>query len=191
MDSTLTVGITGHRFLARTQEILRGIDRALDWIEDWRPGWDWTVISPLAQGSDQLFVRRVLERRAARLIVPLPMPPREYLADFTTQAARKGFYRLLDRADKVIAMPPCASRAEAYASAGRFIIDNSVVIVAVWDGRASQGPGGTGEVVGWARERGLPLAWVLAGNRQPGARRVTDLGEMQGQVRFESFSEID
>ena len=61
------------------------------------------------------------------------------------------------------------------------------VLVAIWDGQGAQGLGGTGGIVAEARERGLPLAWVHAGNRRPGTAEATSLGDEQGEVTFERF----
>jgi len=38
-----------------------------------------------------------------------------------------------------------------------------------------------------ARRRGLPLAWVHAGNRRPGSEEATSLGEEQGRLTLERF----
>ncbi len=61
------------------------------------------------------------------------------------------------------------------------------MLLAVWDGQPPQGAGGTGWVVSEARRRGLPLAWVHAGNRQPGSEQPVSLGDEQGTVTFERF----
>ena len=41
------------------------------------------------------------------------------------------------------------------------------------------------EIVAQARERSLPLAWIHAGNRNPGTGFSTSLGPEQGKVTFE------
>jgi len=43
---------------------------------------------------------------------------------------------------------------------GRWVVDHSDHLVAVWDGMAARGPGGTGDVVAYARERGHPVTVV-------------------------------
>lgn len=59
--------------------------------------------------------------------------------------------------------------------------------IAVWDGQEAQGQGGTAAIVAQARQRGLPLAWIRAGNRRPGTQEPMILGEEQGKVSFERF----
>ncbi len=68
-----------------------------------------------------------------------------------------------------------------------YILEHCDVLVALWDGQSEQGKGGTGEIVAIARERGLPLAWVQCGNRQPGTNQPTLLRGRQGKVIFERF----
>lgn len=181
----VTIGVTGHRFLTELDRVIAGIDVALDDVER---AFDppFALVSSLAEGADRLVVRRALARWAdTRLIVPLPLPEAEYLKDFTSNASREEFRHLLARADEIVSPPSPPSRDEAYAAAGRSVLDRSDVLVAVWDGQGAQGTGGTGEIVAEARARGLPLAWVHAGNRKPGTQEPTTLGEEQGKVTFE------
>ena len=38
--------------------------------------------------------------------------------------------------------------------------DRCDALIAVWDGEKSRGRGGTAEIVGYAQEKGVPIAWV-------------------------------
>jgi hypothetical protein len=183
----VAIGVTGHRFLAELDRLAAGVDEALGRIEQAFPGRPLTVISPLAEGADRLVARRVLARPGARLVVPLPLPQSEYVTDFEPAESKGEFLALLSRADEVIALPPAATRDEAYAAVGRYVLDHCDVLIALWDGQIAQGEGGTGEIVAEARQRGPPLAWVRAGNRVPGTEEPTTLGEEQGKVTFERF----
>lgn len=184
MMRSVSIGVTGHRFLAEVDKIAAGVDEALRRIEETFPGEPLTVISPLAEGADQLAARRILARPGARLLVPLPLPSADYVTDFEFPET---FLSLLDRADEVIELPLASTRNQAYEAAGRYVLNNCDVLIAIWDGQAAQGRGGTAEIVALARRRGLPLAWVRAGNRRPGTRQPTTLGEEQGTVSFERF----
>lgn len=63
-------------------------------------------------------------------------------------------------------MPRNGDRAEAYAAAGRYIVDRSDVTIALWDGRRAGGKGGTAEVVYYIRKAKRPLVWLpTEGNR--------------------------
>ncbi|HJQ85626.1 MAG TPA: hypothetical protein VKA21_16170 [Candidatus Binatia bacterium] len=146
-----------------------------------------TVVSSLAEGADRLVVEEAIAGFGAGLIVPLPLPCAEYEKDFASPESRATFTRLLARASEVVPLPPAPARAEAYAAAGRYVEAASDVLLAVWDGRPGQGRAGTAEVVAAARRRGLPLAWVHAGNRRPGTTEAMSLGPEQGTVTFERF----
>ena len=94
---------------------------------------------------------------------------------------------MLKRAAEVLEVAPQAGRDGAYEAAGRAVLDRSDALIAVWDGREAQGRGGTGGVVAEARRRGLPVAWIRAGNRRPEALEPVSLGARQGAVTFERF----
>jgi len=84
-------------------------------------------------------------------------------------------------------LPAKARREQAYRAAGEAIIEQIGVLIAIWDGRAAQGPGGTGEIVARARARMIPLAWVHGGNRKPGTNIPVALGAEEGEVTYEGF----
>ena len=181
------IGVTGHRFLNKAEAIAAGIDEALDRIKEAFAGEPMTVVSPLAEGADQLLVERVLAHSAAHLIVPLPLSSAEYLTDFASSEAQGMFRCLLAKADEVIDLPHMPQRDEAYAAVGRYVVDHCQVLIAVWDGQPAQGRGGTAEIVALARQRGLPLAWVYATNCKPDTPQPPDLCCSQGAVVFERF----
>jgi predicted flavoprotein YhiN len=78
-------------------------------------------------------------------------------------------------------------RDQAYAAVGRYVLEHCDVLIAIWDGQSAQGLGGTGDIVAQARQRGLPMAWIHAGNHRPGTEEPTTLGEEQGKVSLERF----
>jgi hypothetical protein len=183
----ITIGVTGHRILAELDAISKGIDAALDHIEKSFPEEGLAVMSTLAEGADRLVAHRVLLRPNAKLIAPLPFPKADYETDFKAEGSKAEFRELLSRAAEVVHLKLSKKRDEAYEAAGRYVLDHSDVLLAVWDGRDAQGRGGTGEIVSHARERDLPIAWVHAGNRKAGTNEPTTLGDDQGRVTFENF----
>lgn len=187
----IAIGVTGHRFLAELEKVTAGVDRALDRIEEAFGQGPLAVVSALAEGADRLVARRVLTRPGAKLIVALPVPESDYVTDFASSASREAFRHLLSRAARVITLPPTPTRDEAYTAAGGYVLDHCDVLLAVWDGREAQGKGGTAQIVVEARRRGLPLAWVHAGNRRPGTHQPISLGKEQGTVTFERLPTAD
>ncbi len=180
-----TIGVTGHRVLSDVERVASGIDRAWRRVRARFAGLPLTILSALAEGADRLVVARALADGDVRLVVPLPVAREQYLEDFETAASRAEFERLAAHAAEVIDLPPQPTRDLAYHAAGAHIVAASDALIAVWDGRPAQGPGGTGALVAAARRRGLPIAWVHAGNREPGTTEPTTLEAMQGAVSFE------
>ena len=126
------------------------------------------VVSPLAEGADRVVARAVLDYADARLDVVLPLALDDYLEDFVTEESRKEFKELLGRCEIPVLLrtrrirDECCDgrsdpgghaegraelRREAYAAAGRHVVDHCDVLIAVWDGERSRGPGGTAEIV--------------------------------------------
>lgn len=181
-----TIGVTGHRILMDIELLTTAVDRVLTGIERHRGDAQLRVLSPLAEGADQLVALRALAS-GADLIVPLPLPLDTYREDFTTEASLQTFDQLLVQAQQVLPLPPAATRQEAYAACGAYILDHCDVLIAIWDGKPAQGVGGTAEIVQGARDSGLPLAWVHAGNRHPDSGAPTSLGPGQGTLTYERW----
>ena len=181
----VTIGISGHRHLAEIEKVISGVDQALAGIVTAYGESAFTVMSSLAEGVEQLALQRALKHYPARLTAILPLKAQDYLASFESAGAREEFHRLLAQASMVIELPHVDAREQAYLAAGLYMLVQCDVLLVVWDGLPAQGEGGTGEIVAQARQRGLPLAWVHAGNRKPGTNQATSLGEKQGKVSFE------
>jgi hypothetical protein len=181
------IGVTGHRYLKETGKIIKGVDKALKMIEE-TFGLPLIMFSALAEGADQLVVFRAQAMwEDTQLVALLPMKLDDYLSEFTSFVSKAEIINLMETADQVIELNQAGSQTSAYLEAGKQILNHCDVLVAVWDGQESQGEGGTAEIVTLARERGLPLAWVRSGNRQPGTNKPTSLGKEQGVVTYERF----
>jgi hypothetical protein len=154
------VGITGHRDLPEptcrlvSAAIATQLER-FDSIEG---------ISSLAEGADQIFAEEVMKAGGALTAV---VPSAHYTRSFETVAGGVTYRRLRARAREVIELPFSAPTAEAYWAAGQRVVGLADVLLAVWDGTASRGVGGTADVVAFAGERGVPTTVVWP----PGARR--------------------
>ena len=183
----IRIGVTGHRILAELDKVELGVEQALVRIEQVFPGEILTVVSALAEGADRIVARHVLARPYACLTVPLPLDESDYLRDFSSEESRLEFSTLLGRASKIERMPPMPARDRAYEAAGEYVLNNSDVLLTIWDGRPSRGRGGTADIVSLARKRKLPIAWIHAGNREPVTNQPATLGSEQGQVTFENF----
>lgn len=157
----LTVGVTGHRDLVEDEvPALRNQVRAFFiHLRESFPGLELQLLSPLAEGSDQLVAEVALELDIP-LVVPLPMSQAEYEQDFSHDAALTRFRSLLERAEIVplplaidrpepVAAQPTPERELQYMQAGVFISNHCQVLLALWDGKRGGEPGGTSAVVNY------------------------------------------
>lgn len=181
----VALGITGHRYMAEMDKVMAGVECAVKRILKTFPDSSFRIFSSLAEGADRVLAKRLLLVPNASLWVPLPLPEEEYLKDFETSKSKDEFITLLGKAKRVINLPVMEKREEGYLAAGKYVIENSDCLLAIWDGKPAQGVAGTSEIVALARERSLPLAWIHAGNRNPGTGFSTSLGPEQGKVTFE------
>jgi hypothetical protein len=158
----LRVGVSGHRLLADPAAVSAEVDRVLDRLAAAEPGAGLVAVSALAEGADRIVAGRVLAR-GGRLEVILPLAVDDYASDFAGAGSRGEFAGLLAAATRVSVVPPDdrdPSREAAYARAGTAMLHASDVLLALWDGAAARGRGGTAEVVAEARGLGLPVEVV-------------------------------
>ena len=162
---TFRIGVTGHRDLPDPDALRAPIREAVSRLKEMVPiapgaGLAPVVVSALAEGADRLVVEEVLADRDARLEVVLPLDTEEYAEDFKAEASKEEFRSLLARASDKWQAPDGLDRDEAYERAGRYVVDRCDAVIALWDGEKSRGRGGTAEIVGYAQEHGVPIAWV-------------------------------
>ncbi len=156
----MTVGFTGHQSLSpATQELLSGeiagALRALDAV---------VGLTSLAVGSDQLFASAVLQTGG---VVRAVIPCSGYEDTFGTPEALDRYKTLLAAASDVEILPYAKPSEEAFWAAGRRIVEECQLLLAVWDGKPAAGLGGSGDVVDYARRigRNVHVIWP------PGASR--------------------
>ena len=113
-----------------------------------------------------------------RLFVPLPMPRALYEEDFGTAESRDEFAGLLQQADRWFELPVrrgvdeeqlrehTEQRDPQYQQVGMYIADHCHILIALWDGAAMNGNGGTGQVVQVQAGRGAGRQ-VMAQHPQP------------------------
>ena len=186
----LVIGITGHRSVEETEEVQHRVDLILERLRLAYPNREWIVLSPLAEGTDRIVVKRIRQftNAIAKHVVVLPLSLDEYQKDFSTPESRREFNRLLAQADGVVELTPRKDRDEAYAQAGQYILENCDVLVAIWDGRPERGKGGTGEIVRHARQRKLPLAWIRYREPESDNKSMIPLEQDHVRICFERFS---
>jgi hypothetical protein len=153
------VGFSGHRQLADLVAPARAIMAAVSELRQEAPG-DWIGLSSVAAGSDQLFVQQVLDLGLSWHAI-LPLPRAQFQQDFTAfdWSVAEGF---LARADHVRVIGENASREDGYLDCGMETVNDSDVLIALWDGLPARGKGGTAEVVEYATALGKPVLIIDA-----------------------------
>jgi hypothetical protein len=196
------IGVTGHRDPANWQALLPRVHKYLAELRGAFPLDETTpvsflVLSSLAEGADRLVVREVFKAFSGRveLQAVLPMNLHDYVDDFQTVRSRREFDELLRNADIRTELPGTADRAQAYDRAGRFVVDHSDVVIAVWDGRPAAGVGGTAAIVEYATSRNVPVLVVLASraaapDRSPEVRPVS-VQTLVRESTLEAYRRID
>jgi hypothetical protein len=155
----LVVGITSHRNIdpREIETIRKRVRSLLDRLRQEFPNAPLTILSPLAEGGDQLVAEEGL-KLGARIVAPLPFAREMYAQDFTHDVARQRFESLCAQA-RLIELPlltghthaevsePGDQRDRQYAHVGMFVARHCHLLLAIWDGKPSHRLGGTAQIV--------------------------------------------
>jgi hypothetical protein len=176
----LRIGVSGHRLPPKLPEEseapLRAlIDRMLAAIADAarkaNSASALVIVSSLAEGSDRIVAAAGLAAGFALQAV-LPFDRAEYERDFETQMSRREFEELLGRTRDVFELDGEADqRPRAYETAGLVMLANIDVLIAIWDGAAAAGVGGTAQIVERAIADGIVVVWIEPGH--PNAMQIS------------------
>jgi hypothetical protein len=145
------------------------------------------LFTALAEGADRMAAQAALAE-GFDLEAVLPFSVDEYEKDFESVGAKSVFRHLLGRAQSVLELEgDRAQPGRSYAAAGLAVLDNSDILLAVWDGGAAHGRGGTTELVQEAGRRGMPviridvtaenpprLHWRALGDRHTAPMHIDD-----------------
>ena len=173
----LNIGITGHRaallpeggakaLLPVVDEVFGRLQEAVHRLH-LDPGSLFDAASPiirlhtpLATGADQLAAESA-QSHGFHVRALLPFAPDVYRNDFEEGGEREEFDRQLDAASEFFALPCERSDGDgAYVQVGKAVIAAADIMVAIWDGRAGNGPGGTAHVVELALDAGVPVIHI-------------------------------
>ena len=141
------IGVTGHRDLRPDDlpHLERKVKHIFERLRERYGSTPLLVLSPLAEGADRLVARvGLLDEVGARLVVPLPMPAALYEDDFEEPGSVDEFRALLARADCTFVVPPATdpefisnpgrARDQRYELAGEYVVGQSQILIALWDG---------------------------------------------------------
>jgi len=154
------VGVTGHRdiFSEDIDTVRRRSCELLSSLKSAMPATRVTVVSGLAEGADRIFAQVALSLNMPVEAV-MPMPLTFYRNDFD-KASLAELDSILDHADvQCIELPltsglsandnnwPDGARSTLYANLSDYLRRRSNLLVAVWDGKFKNLPGGTADTV--------------------------------------------
>jgi len=154
----LVIGVTGHRDLLPAETALIK-DRVRQFYQALRreyPELPLLVMTPLAEGADRIAAEVAHELHIPTMLL-LPMPRELYQSDFEGDSLAE--FDAFMGLGEVVELPllegvsPEAvahrgrERDRQYAQLGAYLAAHSHILLAIWDGKPSQAPGGTGHVV--------------------------------------------
>lgn len=182
-----------HAARQRTEELATrhtGVDAAYLHPKGTPPQPTLRFISPLARGADRLAAQQAVAL-GYRLHVPMPFPKADYEKDFDTPADLAEFHAMLARADEdwlALDGDRAQDMNRGYEAVGRYVVRHSDILIAVWDGSASRGRGGTADIVRYAAHSGIPVCWLHATQDCP-AVWITDIQDLHHPVPAEMPAE--
>lgn len=141
----MNIGIVGHRYFQNPAISGFVADQCYRILADSRLAFEnLRAISMLAEGADTIFAQAALD-----LCIPLEIirPFRTYSGDFVDARALERYYRIRGMAKTETVLAFEDRSLEAYETAMKLVVARSDLLVAAWDGRPAQGPGGTGDAV--------------------------------------------
>lgn len=157
LPATLAIGFTGHRKLPDEARCRQAIRRVL---LEWRaktPGVIYGVASAAA-GADLLFAETCLELNLPIRIF-LPVPKEKFREDFDELSWERA-ESVFKKALSVEVTGAGEKLTERYYECGVETVQQSQLLLALWDGEPSQGLGGTADMVHFAKEQERPVIWI-------------------------------
>lgn len=170
----LNVGITGHRAGALAAPLVRTLRPAVFRVfselrettlrlqESEAELCSATVAqlhlhTALATGADQIAA--ICARSSGYFVrAMLPFEAHEYRKDFALGDELDTFEQAVAAADEIVALPGDRADPEgAYVRVGEMLVHMADLMIAIWDGEAGRGPGGTAHVVELALQSAVPV----------------------------------
>lgn len=179
----IRIGVTGHRVLPDKEKLSEKIREVLhaqifDLFDEQSREFlrlsahtpvAFSILTPLAEGADRLVAYEVLKLSNARIEVALPFSKDDYLQDFSSEESRREFEEFLSQARRPVVIHPLSpstayaagdrkeERRQAYLDVGKYVVNHSDLLIALWDGQPWHGKSGTAQIVAYAQALNRPL----------------------------------
>jgi len=152
----ITVGVIGHLDVITTEEHRMQIEKLFCDLAAGYPNSPIHLFSSIAEGADRyvanIFLKMKRENEKYRdrfeLIAPIPFNPHEYKEDFDDTSDEE-FDKLLKQAKRSFIVGNErreTDRPHKYLETGKLVADSSLILIALWDGKAGK-KGGTADIV--------------------------------------------
>lgn len=154
------IGASGHRDLGDAiaqQYAARCVRELLTSYAEQYP--NLVLIAPLAIGADQLFVQIALD---LNIPVEAVIPSEDYETDYALGEERAMYQQLLHQCRRIHPQPFSTHTDDAYLAAGRWIVEQSDILLLIWNGQPAKGRGGTADIAGYAWRTGRPFVHINA-----------------------------
>ena len=175
----LTVGLIGHRKLLPQE-----LDGLVAEFDDFLAGLIGTfkhtpilLLTSLAEGADRIALRSRF-RDSLTIYAVLPFEIEDYRSDFQGEHSLKDFDDSLHRVDQCIEVFSSDSKSSQrdldYRKCANWISDRSNILVAIWNGKFNDEPGGTSDTINYRMDKSKqvgsletinkPIFHILASN---------------------------
>ena len=160
--ATFRVGASGHQHIGDDTTIAFVSQQLRELLSTYKQqaferGQIIVACSALAFGTDQLFISTALE---LGIPVEVVIPCAQFEEIFSSNDSLQEYHRLLNAAQHVHRLPSHDCSDDAYLAAGQWIVDQSDIMLLVWNGYPAAGRGGTADVASYARLKGCPFMHI-------------------------------
>jgi hypothetical protein len=146
------IGVVGHRNIVEEskEDASNHFEKILKRYKTKYPNTPILVVTSLAEGADQLIAEVAIKVEGVFLGVLIPMSIEKYLETFSSESAREEFNKFCAKAifvrDTSIDMV-YEDNSDAFRSNTRELSNNADLLIALWDGIASNQVGGTSDTL--------------------------------------------
>jgi hypothetical protein len=140
-----TIGIVGHRFLKNEDAHSFIEHQCIDILKRLQYRHPKIIaLSAIAEGADSIFAKAALS-----LNIPLKIvrPFHNYENDFITPAAQDCYRSLRSSAAQEVILPYYYRSESAYLAGMQWVVNQSTLLLAAWNGIFEGGKGGTADAV--------------------------------------------
>lgn len=193
----LTIGVTGHRKLQNIESLKNTLQAVFEDIrlknsDGTLTPLKWCALTPLAEGADRLIANEILKQdKDNSMKVVLPLTIEDCLETFSTEDSKAEFLMIMSKTKSPLSLREKSlkeefpeemigeARTRAYEDAGRFVVDHSDILIALWDYKPARGRGGTAEIIEYAKKMKCPI-YLIDTIKPDGFQFIDGEGSLQG-----------